>query len=586
MRIAPRGAVLAGLALLILALPSSSVAAPTWLEAEDLSAAGSAGGPKVALDAAGDAVTVWNQSAGGYSIVQATVRPAGGLWSPPESLSAAGQNAYEQQVAVDGAGNAVAVWRRWNGANWLVQSAVRPTGGAWSAPHDLSAPGQDALAPEVALDAAGNAVAVWQRSNGAAFVAQAAVRAAGGAWGTAENLSAGGAHSPQVAVDPAGNAIAVWYLTNGTTSTVQAAVRPTGGPWGSPQDVSAPGDGAGLPQVGVDAAGDAVAVWDGSDGSNDIVQASARPAGGAWSPPQDLSALGQNAMAPQVALDPAGNADAVWERSNGSAYVIQAARRPAAGAWGLPQNLSVPGEPALDPEVALDPAGNAVAVWRHGNGGNDVIQASARPLGGNWEDPKDLSSSIALAPDVALDPSGNAVAVWARTNGTDQVMQAAALDAAGPVLAGLSIPPDGPARTRVVFAVSPFDVWSALAPGPTWSFGDGGHANGIFVSHVYARRGDYTVSVTQADAVGNESSSSRSLSIRAAPACVVPRVVGKRLAAARRAIAARHCRTGKVTGAYSNRYGKGRVLTQKPRAGRRLGNGARVRLVVSRGKRP
>src|SRR4051812_35958834 len=94
--LAPRGAVLAGLALLILALPRSAVAAPTWLEAENLSASGSAGGPKIALDAAGDAVAVWNQSSAGYSIVWATVRPAGGSWSAPEGLSAAGHNAYGQ----------------------------------------------------------------------------------------------------------------------------------------------------------------------------------------------------------------------------------------------------------------------------------------------------------------------------------------------------------------------------------------------------------------------------------------------------------------------------------------------------------
>lgn len=64
--------------------------------------------------------------------------------------------------------------------------------------------------------------------------------------------------------------------------------------------------------------------------------------------------------------------------------------------------------------------------------------------------------------------------------------------------------------------------------------------------------------------------------------CRVPRVVGKRLAPARRAIRARHCRVGRVRYLRSRRA-RGRVISQRPRAGRTLANGARVNLVVSRG---
>jgi hypothetical protein len=66
--------------------------------------------------------------------------------------------------------------------------------------------------------------------------------------------------------------------------------------------------------------------------------------------------------------------------------------------------------------------------------------------------------------------------------------------------------------------------------------------------------------------------------------CRVPRVVGKTLAAATRAIAAAHCRVGRVRRAYSTRV-RGRVVSQSPRVGRTLARGARVSLVVSRGRR-
>jgi hypothetical protein len=67
--------------------------------------------------------------------------------------------------------------------------------------------------------------------------------------------------------------------------------------------------------------------------------------------------------------------------------------------------------------------------------------------------------------------------------------------------------------------------------------------------------------------------------------CLVPRVVHRSLRTARRAIVRAHCRVGRVRRAYSRRVRRGLVLTQTPRPGRRLRNGARVSLVVSRGRR-
>jgi len=67
--------------------------------------------------------------------------------------------------------------------------------------------------------------------------------------------------------------------------------------------------------------------------------------------------------------------------------------------------------------------------------------------------------------------------------------------------------------------------------------------------------------------------------------CVVPKVLGKTLPKAKAAIKKNHCRTGKVTRAYSKRFKRGRVIVQKPKAGKRLPAGSKVRLVVSKGRR-
>jgi plastocyanin len=70
----------------------------------------------------------------------------------------------------------------------------------------------------------------------------------------------------------------------------------------------------------------------------------------------------------------------------------------------------------------------------------------------------------------------------------------------------------------------------------------------------------------------------------AQPRCKVPKVVGKRLAAAKRAITRARCRVGRIRRARS-RKARGMVVKQSPRAGVRRPRGTRVHLVVSRGKR-
>lgn len=66
--------------------------------------------------------------------------------------------------------------------------------------------------------------------------------------------------------------------------------------------------------------------------------------------------------------------------------------------------------------------------------------------------------------------------------------------------------------------------------------------------------------------------------------CVVPKVKGKKLAAAKRAITAAHCSVGTVKKKKSTTGQKGKVVSQKPKPGKHLSKGAPVNLVVGKGK--
>src|SRR5436309_1635117 len=128
---------------------------------------------------------------------------AGAAWSAPDDLSLAGTVGFNSQVAVDDGGNAVVVWQRFDGANWRVQARARDAGGAVSAVQTLSDAGQHATQPQVAMDAAGNAVVAWQRFDGSNLRAQVRARTAGGVVSPIQTLSAAGqsVFAPQVGMD-------------------------------------------------------------------------------------------------------------------------------------------------------------------------------------------------------------------------------------------------------------------------------------------------------------------------------------------------------------------------------------------------
>jgi beta-lactam-binding protein with PASTA domain len=99
------------------------------------------------------------------------------------------------------------------------------------------------------------------------------------------------------------------------------------------------------------------------------------------------------------------------------------------------------------------------------------------------------------------------------------------------------------------------------------------------VTHAYARAGSYAIRVSQADVLGNATTAVRRVVVQ--DPCVVPAVVGKTLAAARAAIRRGHCRVGRIRHRHSALVPAGRVLSQRPKPGTRLNNGAKVGLVVS-----
>ena len=209
-------------------------------------------------------------------IILAFVGPAGAAWQPFELIDAdTGNNAHNPQIALDGDGNALAVWYQWDGSNWRIY-ANRWDGSAWGTAELIDVgSGNSASSPQIALDGAGNALAVWQQWDGANDRIYAN-RWDGSDWGTAELIDAdpdNDAYNPQIALDGAGNALAVWQQWDGANDRIYAN-RWDGSAWGTAELIDAgSGNSASSPQIALDGDGNALAVWEQSDGSKSRIYA-------------------------------------------------------------------------------------------------------------------------------------------------------------------------------------------------------------------------------------------------------------------------------------------------------------------------
>jgi hypothetical protein len=142
--------------------------------------------------------------------------------------------------------------------------------------------------------------------------------------------------------------------------------------------------------------------------------------GGSWSAPVNLSKPGRNAREAQIAVDPQGDATAIWARSNGRDLVVQGAMRPAGGTWSAPVDISAHrGQGGFYPRLVVDSWGNATAVWKgyDSNRHNLAIQAATRRPGGNWSQPTDVSNRVTRQvgisePKIAVDPQGFSTVAW------------------------------------------------------------------------------------------------------------------------------------------------------------------------------
>jgi len=217
-------------------------------------------------------------------------------------------------------------------------------------------------------------------------------------------------------------------VAGGNVSNINAYLRRIvfAAPWPAATSLSGTGQDAWGPQVAAGPDGAVTAVWYRRDGRNSRVQVATLAPDEYWSPPTDLSLPGEDASDPQVAMGDRGTAVVVWRRWDGTHYRVQASSRGENGKWSVPVNLSKAGEDAWDPQVAMGLHGMAVVAWRRSDGTSHQVQATTRVAYGPWSSPVMLSTlgGDAWDPRVAVGSDSTATVVWSRSDGSNERMQA------------------------------------------------------------------------------------------------------------------------------------------------------------------
>ncbi len=315
---------------------------------------------------------------------------------------------------------------------------------------------------------------------------------------------------------------------DGSRYVVQSAYRPAGGGWKAPTVLSEPGEEGGDPHIALDAQGDAMVAWRGESGGEEVARAAYRPAGGSWQGPTDVSTEGEEVQALRVALNARGDAILAWAGSTheaGGYDIAQAAYRPVGGSWEAPTELSEGGGNAFPSDVAFDASGNAAVVWERSNGTDNIAQAAYQGTGGTWEAPTEHSEEGANATDTVLvldapgqagEADGDATAVWTSESGAScegkpecensasLTVQAAGYDADRPPSEVLEVPATGAVGTPVEVSVPSVDIWS-----PMFDFGDGASAASTDATHTYTQPGRYAVKFTSTEVLGYRTSTQR-----------------------------------------------------------------------------
>lgn len=379
--------------------------------------------PQTTTTPDGDAMVVWTQD----GEVVANCFEVGSGWQGPVVVSSpGGAPGRNPRVGTADDGEVVVIYEE----DGNVVSRCFVPGAGWLAPDPVATPIEPASEPEVAVNASGDAVAVW--TEGTNDVVASTFESDTGMW--SEPVPVGTGTNPEVAIDDQGAAAVVFVDGDDAEVTM---LDPTNG-WTAPVVVPMPtshaADPVRMPAVDIaPTTGDTIVVVE-VDGE---ILASRQPMGGSFE--EAVPAMpGVNASGrPRVTMDDEGNAMTVVE--DGAGHVHSAIYREAYDRWTPPTDEGTGREPVVDANasgetIAVYVVGSAIGATRVNDLDptvprtlNVVIQGQGRVMSDNGL--LDCTSSCSLlVPDgtegllIAEPAAGFVFSHWVEASSTEQTL--------------------------------------------------------------------------------------------------------------------------------------------------------------------
>jgi hypothetical protein len=360
-----------------------------------------------------------------------------GQWIGAAEVDTSDDFATSPVLAMNAAGEGFVVYTQRDSSLYSVWARRLDPRMGWGSPQRLDSDDTaSANRLAVAVDAAGNAAAAWTHSDGTRTNVWSNRFVAGIGWETARIIddTDDNADTPGIAFSPQGDLTATYIVHTSAGTSVRARRFTPGTGWGSAVRVSDHALYIYSTDMVVDASGNAFVVWSQFDGARDEVQisryaASASFAAG-WSAPTVLGSLADSsAQQPQVAVDPQGNALVMWEAiglSSSHLTDVWSSFYIANGNWAAP--ALVESEDRGDgraPTLGFEPAGDAVAIWRQSDGTRDaLVSARFNPATG-WAPAVAIDSQVGdvdVSSGLALNSLGDGFAIWRQPeSGIDRV---------------------------------------------------------------------------------------------------------------------------------------------------------------------
>jgi hypothetical protein len=528
-------------------------------------------------------------------------------------------------------------------------SATSVANDGWGAGVEAVLPANASTSPIVFIDSvscpsAGNCSAVGQYADSSGAREGLLLTETAGRWGAgveaalpanAETTTSQFAPLDSVSCASAGNCTAVGEYTDGSGSVRGLLLTETAGSWGTGVEAvvpanAAPNAGARLSSVTCASAGNCSAVGSYLDSSGSVLGLLLTETTGTWGAGVEAPLPANAAAAPlteaslsAVSCASPGNCDAVGyyvdsSRSCQGLLLTETNGTWATGIEALPANAI---GCAVTFAVSCPSAGNCTAnlgdyllteaAGSWATVGKPVLPANACPVGPG---PGQCDGNYGGANSISCTSARNCSAVGDYTDSSGDEQGLLLTETAGGWRAGVEAPRASNATGGSLTSVSCASRGNCSAVGNYGNTGSGiqgidgllltkaggkwaaveaallANAAGEHQNRFVELSSVSCASAGRCSAVGSYTDSSGNyhgllLDSHSLPLCVVPKLKGKTLVAARRSIKSHACSVGRIKHAASQTIKKGRVISQKPKPRLRLQHGARVNLVVSEGRR-